>query len=187
MSSHKVLYLNSLDTGIPAITSRQAGVHMEACVWCLLECGHPNGTFIEVNYVGEQDAYKVVWHDDEIDIDALDRAYNKDDAPEHGAEAVALLLVREKTDFTAIRRSITSTGIDYWLGHQQPVNNQIFNEKSARLEVSGILRQSPTNRVKYRVRTKRNQTKRSDNTHFPAFVVVVEFSQPVADLSYRNV
>jgi hypothetical protein len=187
MVSYKVLDLNSLDVGIPAITSRQAGVHMEACVWCLLECGHSIGVSLQVDDLGNPDNYSIVWPEQEIDVEALDRAYNQDDAPEHGAEAIALLLVREKTNYTAIRRSITSTGIDYWLGYQQTVNNQIFNESNARLEVSGILRQSPTNQVKYRVKSKRNQTRRSDNFCFPAFVVVVEFSQPIANLSHRNV
>ena len=169
-----VLDLNSLDKGIPAITSRQAGVHMEACVWCLRECDHINGVLLNVNHIGKKISYQVVWDENGVNTTDLERAYNKDDAPEHGAEALALLLVREKTDYTAIRRSVTSTGIDYWLGYQQTADDQIF-DNSARLEVSGILRSSLTNKVKYRVKAKRKQTERSDSTSLPAFVVVVEF------------
>lgn len=180
--------MDSLDRGIPAITSRQAGVHMEACVWCLLECGHENGVTLIVQEDEQQSLYRLLWPKDEIDVDGLAHAYNKDDGPEHGAEAIALLLVREKTDYTAIQRSVTSTGIDYWLGYKaDEMSEKIFSSRSARLEVSGILRQNKTNRSKSRIRRKVKQTKRSDNTTFPVYVVVVEFSQPLAEVTFRHV
>jgi hypothetical protein len=182
------LHLDSLDRGIPALTSRQAGVHMEACVWCLLECGHQNGVTLTVLEGEQQSLYRLLWPEAEVDADSLARAYNKDDGPEHGAEAIALLLVREKTDYTAIQRSVTSTGIDYWLGYKDDVvSGQIFSPRSARLEVSGILRQNETNRLKARMGRKVKQTKRSDNATFPVYIVVVEFSQPVAEVRFRNV
>jgi hypothetical protein len=133
------LRLDSLSTGIPALTSRKAGMRMEACVWCLLECGHLNGVHLRV--IEKQDSasvYKVLWPDEEVDIAALYRAYNKDDGPESGAEAIALLLIREKTDYTAIERSVVGSGFDYWLGYKTQ-DEQIVTWKSARLEVSGIL------------------------------------------------
>jgi hypothetical protein len=100
----------------------------------------------------------------------------------------ALLLIRERTDYTAIHRSIQSTGIDYWLGYKANADNQIFSRKDARLEVSGILKQSPTNRPSYRAKAKNNQTKQSDETFiFPVYVIVVEFSRPMADMECRNV
>lgn len=182
------LHLDSLDRGIPAITARQAGVHMEACVWCLLECGHENGVTLTVREDEQQSLYRLVWPEDAVDVSSLARAYNKDDGPEHGAEAIALLLVREKTDYTAIQRSVTATGIDYWLGYKDDlIGGQIFTVSSARLEVSGILRQNATNRLNVRVQRKVKQTKRSDNVTFPVYIVVVEFSQPVAEIIYRDV
>lgn len=189
MSEHKVLDLNSLDVGIPAVTARQAGVHMEASVWCLSTCGHGNDVPILVNdrHDQSQETYLICWPENEVDIDAINRAYNREDAVELGTVAIALLLVREKTEYSAIRRSVTSTGIDYWLASANDEKDQIFSHESARLEVSGILRKSRTNRVAYRVNQKQKQTERSDYTSFPAFVVVVEFSQPEAELSRRYV
>lgn len=182
------LRLETLDSGIPALTPKRAGVHMEACVWCLKECGHDNG--VKLKAVEEQVGscfYKVTWPKKLIDIDAIYRAYNKDDGPEDGAIAIALLLIREKTDYTAIRRSVTKTGIDYWLGYKNNQKGQIFGWENARLEVSGILRQSPTNKIKYRVSKKIEQTKQSDYASFPAYVIVIEFSQPLAKMVIRNV
>lgn len=182
------LHLDSLDRGIPAITPRQAGVHMEACVWCLLECGHQNGVLLTVRKDEQKALYSLLWPENTVDLAGLLRAYNKDDGPEHGAEAIALLLVREQTNYTAIQRSVTSTGIDYWLGYKEDViDGQIFSSRNARLEVSGILRQSAANRVQERVRRKIQQTKRSDSATFPAYIVVVEFSQPVAEVTFRHV
>jgi len=52
--------------------------------------------------------------------------------------------------------------------------------------VSAILRQTATNNPKYRVQTKLEQTKQSDYTSFPAYVVVVEFSQPLSKVTVRH-
>jgi len=182
------LRLDSLESGIPALTSRRAGVHMEACVWCLLECGHSNGVHLKVTE--QQNGlcyYRLFWPENEVDIEAINRTYNKDDGPEDGAVAIALLLIREKTDYTAVRRSVTRTGIDYWLGYKSVLDNQIFARESSRLEVSGILKQNRSNKLKYRIEKKLEQTKRSDYSSFPAYVVVVEFSQPKAEMILRNV
>jgi len=127
------------------------------------------------------------WPENKIDIDGLCRAYNHDDGPEQGAEAIAFLLIRERTDYTAIKRAVTLTGIDYWLDHKSSAQMQIFSKGSARLEVSGILKQSPTNRPEYRGRRKIEQTKQSDHTSFPVYVIIVEFSQPVTKGIFRNV
>lgn len=134
------LDLDTLHTGIPALTPIRAGFHREACVWCLLECGHYNSVKMKVieKPSSNLSSYKIVWNEHEIDKSALYRAYNKNDGPEHGAVAIALLLIRERTDFTVVRRSVTHTGIDYWLGYKETVDNQLFKE-NARLEVSGSL------------------------------------------------
>ncbi|MDM8521221.1 hypothetical protein QUF64_14340 [Anaerolineales bacterium HSG6] len=182
------LQLDTLESGIPALTSKRAGVHMEACVWCLLECGHNNQVTLKVTEQQKKNyLYKISWSEDKIDIEAINRAYNEDDGPEEGAVAIALLLIRERTDYTAVRRSVTGTGIDYWLDYKNIQNNQIFGRGCARLEISGILKQSSTNKPQYRISKKLKQIQQSDSTGFPAYIVVVEFSQPKAEVIYRNV
>ena len=56
-------------------------------------------------------------------------------------------------------------------------------QKTARLEVSGI-REGTTNAINKRVK-ERVQTKQSDHLNLPAFVVVVEFGNPVATVVKR--
>ena len=188
MNVTSILDLNTLGKGIPALTQRKAATHMEACVWCFTECGHGSGVTLSIITDNNgSDSCQVIWDNRQIEIEALYRAYNKDDAPEQGAEAIAFLLIREKTNYTAIHRAVTRTGIDYWLGFKEVVNGQIFTLRSGRLEVSGILQESPTNKPLYRVKSKLRQTHQSDSTGFPAYVVVVEFSKPLAHISYRNV
>ena len=130
------LHLHTLSSGIPALPSNKAAQRMEACVWCLLECQHANGVLMVVTEKETDTQYRILWREEDIDRDALFRGYNEDDGPEHGAEAIALLLIRERTDYTAVNRSAKTTGIDYWLGYKTTANNQIFSVRDARLEIS---------------------------------------------------
>lgn len=183
------LDLCTLDTGIPALTPKRAGVHMEACVWCLLECGHSNGVTLKVfeKEKNEDSSYQIVWIENQIDKSALCRAYNRDDGADDGAVAIALLLIREKTNYKAITRSVIGTGFDYWLGYKDIETDQIIGKESARLEISGILKENIYNKINKRVNNKIKQTKQSDDTSFPAYIIVVEFSQPKAEMVLRNV
>lgn len=96
------------------------------------------------------------------------------EAVEHGAYGIAFLLIRELTDFTVIERARKGPGFDYWLGH----DDGLFQRK-ARLEVSGIQNGSESE-VNYRAKEKMKQTKPSDGQGLPAYIVVVEFNQPVS-------
>jgi hypothetical protein len=152
---------------------------METCVWCILASKHSNGVTLKVNEERPVDSYIVSWPDAAIDSELINRSYNQDDAAEDGAEAIALLLSILRTNYTAVQRASTSTGIDYWLGYKDNLNNPF--EKAGRLEVSGIFAENETNTVKTRIKSKLKQTLPTDNT-FSVYVVVVEFSQPYATI-----
>lgn len=181
----KVLSLDSLHNGIPALSSGKANTVKEACVWCLNKCSHLNGVAITVQYNEKQEYLPICWDSGKVNEEDIKRAYNQDDAIEYGAEAVSFLLIREYTQYTAIRRAATSEGIDYWLGDKEIVGNNILVD-SARLEISGILNASNDNTIKKRIKRKLQQTKPTDYT-FPVFVSVVEFSQPKAEMVLKNV
>ena len=53
-----------------------------------------------------------------------------------------------------------------------------------RLEVSGILKGSK-GQINQRLKEKVEQTKKSDNLNLPAYVVIVEFSQPLVNIRKR--
>ncbi len=92
---------------------------------------------------------------------------------------VAIALVRQKLRLEVVERARKRSGVDYWLGS----GKQLF-QKSARLEVSGILRGDAT-QVRSRVKEKHSQTKQSDQTRLPAIVVVVEFGAPMIAFEER--
>jgi hypothetical protein len=120
--------------------------------------------------------YVVIWPDENLDIAAIRRSYNEDDAIEAGAEAIAILVAVKRSGFTSVHRACRPNGIDYWLGHMGENPNLPF-QRAWRLEISGILRAPNSSVVAGRVKQKLRQIVPSDHL-LPAYVVVVEFSEP---------
>ncbi|MCF8124486.1 MAG: hypothetical protein K9K34_18950 [Desulfarculaceae bacterium] len=171
----KALLLESLSNGIPALTEKKSAFLQEACIWCFTKCEHPNGVEMACNVADYTNHHIIKWAD-ELELDKLQGAYNADDATEFGAEALALLLIRENTDFTAIRRAAKGTGIDYWLGYKE----SLFSRNDARLEISGILVEKGSNTIKNRLKVKIKQTEASSHI-FPVFVSIIEFGSPKSE------
>ncbi len=177
------LRLDDLQT-LAQVTEGKAKHLREASIWALLFCEHSNGVKIRVLDGGNQVFYVMNWREENLDLDALSRSYNQDDATEFGAEAIAILLCIERTSYDAVERSSTTTGIDYWLGFKDRSPNEPFH-RAGRLEISGIMRENQSNKVSTRVKEKLRQTKPTDRT-FPVYVVVVEFSQPYATMVLKT-
>ena len=100
------------------------------------------------------------------------------DAAEYGACAIAIVAAVHITGMSGVERSVKGTGIDFWLIRDS--DERGLFQRSARLEASGILKQNNQNTVAARVKQKLAQTKRTDKSCLPAYVVVVEFGQPEA-------
>ena len=96
---------------------------------------------------------------------------------EQAAYGIAFLIIQELTDYTVIERSRRGTGFDYWLGKKGD-NNELPFQNAVRLEVSGI-RKGDDSRIKARIKQKLEQVSPTDGT-LPAYIVVVEFSNPLA-------
>jgi hypothetical protein len=103
-------------------------------------------------------------------------------ATEYGAYGIAILLIEQLTGYTVIEQANIGSGIDYWLGHGVGDLNQPFR-RAARLEVSGI-RRGNIRRIEARVKQKSKQTELSAD-RLPAFIVVVEFGKPRAEVVQR--
>ena len=84
-----------------------------------------------------------------------------------------MLVVHQLANLKVVKQSQKGTGFDFWLANEKYEGFKV----SARLEVSGILKGSPT-QIKQRMKEKMEQTKKSDQMQLPAYVVIVEFSQP---------
>ncbi len=174
------LNLSDLDRGsIPAITPAIGKMLGEASGVCLESQGHSQGVILNIR--GDcTSSYSVAWT---VIGQHADAAWNDAEyATEHGAVGIAILLVKREIGYEVIQRSRKGTGIDYWLGD----NTDVTHQRKARLEVSGI-RQGDGPAVRARVRNKLRQTNRSAAMHggLPVFVIVVEFSMPLAEVRQK--
>jgi hypothetical protein len=82
-----------------------------------------------------------------------------------------------------VERSAKGTGIDYWVGDGRDERG-IF-QRAARLEVSGILKGDKA-KIAARFAQKTSQTRRSDKSEMPAYVVIVDFGGPEARFAKRS-
>lgn len=169
-----MLDLNKLAEGLPAITASFGKYLAEAGAVCLESQGHQQGQSLTLQ--GDQSLqYALNWP---IVNDQMQRCLNdQEEATELGATGIAVLLAKKVVGYTVIDRSCKGTGFDYWLGEESPIPFQ----NKARLEISGI-RKGNAGLVQSRVKSKLKQTDPSDQTRLPAYVVVVEFSQPLVDM-----
>lgn len=148
----------------------------EAARFCLDYNNHLDGKMLEVDghYQGR---FELRWI-------ALARDYwnsfsDHQAAVEHAAYGIAFLLMLALTEHRVIQRSAKGTGFDFWLGKRGVPGFQ----SHARLEVSGILLRP--SRVGSRGAEKQVQSRRSDSTGLPAYVVIVEFSCPKSRITLR--
>jgi len=169
------LDLASIRNGIPALTPVLGGALAEAAAVCLASRGHDEICNVEVRWQSHMRRCTLLRF---LVTESMRRAYrDMQEATELGASAIAILVIRELTEYTAVERSVKGTGFDYWLGVQAAANsNSEPLEHKARLEVSGILHGNQE-LVELRVREKVRQTRRTAGG-YPAFIVVVEFGLP---------
>lgn len=170
-----MLNLDDLGSGsIPAITPALGNMLAEAVGVCLESQDHTQNVGLIVRgYI--ENVHLLTWQP--ITEQAL-RAWNDlEYATKHGAEGIAVLLADIELNYAVIEASRKGTGFDYWLGDE---TDETFQRK-ARLEVSGI-RQGNDSTVRRRVRKKLRQTDRSDYLQIPAYVIVVEFGCPLAEI-----
>jgi len=171
------LDLGELQNGLPAITPAFGAALAEACAICLTDQNHQPG--VELQVVGEITAtFELYW---QTVTAQMQRCWNdREYTTEQAAYGIALLLLGKLTDFTVVERSRKGTGFDYWLGKPTDSSDLPF-QKSVRLEVSGI-RKGNLSQIRTRVKLKKIQIAAIDKIA-PAFVVVIEFSQPLAHIA----
>jgi hypothetical protein len=175
-TGEKVLNLRALAEGMPGLTSACGIGLAESAAVCLEERKHKAGvTFHLTGTRTEQ--FPIEWSPVE---EQTRRCYHDlQEATERGAYGIAILIVHRLTRKVVIERSRKGLGFDYWLGDED--DDSLFLGK-ARLEVSGILSGSHS-QAQSRVRQKKEQVKPSDHLA-PGYVVVIEFSTPLACLEH---
>jgi uncharacterized protein (DUF2126 family) len=166
------------------LTEPWAAFLKENCIVCMAAGGHSSGVRMNVD-VGASEAREVVVTWSGVLTPVIEANYRDlRRRTDHGACAIALLLVPALTGYTMIAQSATGDGVDYYLIRDAD-DDLIFNG-SARLEVSGIHRESDGNAVSDRLAEKRRRlqkiAKRSASSIAdpPTYVCIVEFGTPKA-------
>lgn len=171
------LNLDVLKDGLPGISSTRGAFYREAVIVGLRKQGFSSG--VTLGITGEfEEKYKIEWTED---IDAADIRSWKDEVQiaNFGAVGIALLLMIELLGFKNFEEGIIGTGIDFWLSKNQFQKGKIaYYKREARLEISGILKETVGNTINMRVGRKRKQMKVSDYLQLQGWIVVVEFSTP---------
>ena len=190
-----MLDLNDLDTDdIPGVDRQKGNDLAKAAAVCLEFQGHAPGVQLTIRGMSDGQ-YTLTWPL----VTAQNRRTRADasEATEDGAAGIATLLASRQIGYTVIARSRRGTGVDYWLGNDDNFNvttaEQAMTDEmrdwlqddslivKGRMEVSGIL-QGSDSEIRGRVRLKLGQTDRSDATGLPAYVIVVEFGRPLAEV-----
>lgn len=168
------IIIHDIKMGMPGISPAVGTQLYEAFMVCMIRLNHISTT--KLSLAGEKEmTLSLHWdnyYNDQIDNSWKDQEYCTD----HAAVCLSALLVKECTEYTIIQRSRKGTGIDYWLG--KDTESPFMN--SARLEVSGIFRESKTNTLDGRLKIKKKQSTASEYTKLPAYISIVEFSKPKA-------
>ena len=175
-----VLDLKDLRNGTPGISKEWGSAMAQAASVCLELAGHNQRVLLRV--IGHtNNLYALLWP--QVTAQLRRTWADHREATQFGATAIAVLLIKKVTGYVAVERSAIGTGMDYWLGHKE--DESLFQHK-ARLEISGILDAGDNDVqiesfVRRRVREKIAQV-RSSMSHLPAYVVVVEFGRPMAEV-----
>ena len=169
-----MLDLNDLPTDYPGGIG---AAWAQAGAICLESQNHTPGVALTVRGNAAGSNYRLTWTPTARRDDAL-LQHNR--ATEMGAEAVAILLAKNETPYSVVEAATSRTGIDFWLGEDP----DFYFQRKARLEVSGI-RSGSDAAIARRVREKLVQTNQSDHSQTAVYVIVVEFSRPVAEIRVK--
>lgn len=167
MNQTAKINIEDLRLGIVGLTQAMGSFYAETASVCLDDQGHSSPTPMNVIMLEKQATVTTM-----IDwvAPAGPAKANSDlqEATEYGSYGIAALIACKPRGLE-MQRSAKGTGIDFWLTPGP------LMQRSARLEVSGILR--GPERIGERAKQKLKQTQKSAG-RLPVTVVIVEFSRP---------
>lgn len=167
------LHLNQLKKQTAVPTPATCDAYAEAAAVCLEEQKHNTNVILNIEGDVSQNI-SLHWTPTNHHIKA--NWNDLQEATEYGATCLALLIIHQFTPYKTIKRSRKRTGFDYWLGLKETDNPL---QDKARLEISGILK-GTKGQVNQRIREKKKQVEKSDHLNLKAYIIVIEFSKPIA-------
>jgi hypothetical protein len=178
------LILDTLTKGLPGITEVTGAYIVEAAKVALQNQGHSDSIVLEV--VGDfSEEFKIRWNPP-LPPSIVESWLDERKTAENAAIAIAFLLILQLTSYRNFELSKSGTGIDYWLKSGEPEESlSLVGKDKARLEISGLNKQTTANTIEPRIRMKEKQIAASAATKIPGIIVVVEFGTPKAKIIVR--
>lgn len=184
MTETIVLDLDKLNLALPYMRKSLLDYIYDAAVFLLHYHRHFTGLQCEVRSQDEDtDSATLVWTRQYTQ--RLKNTFGGTDyAVEFAAEGIACLTIQAFTKFTVIERSLRNDGVDFWLGESRDEDDLVFR-RAARMESKGITEARYPSDIKSTLDRGIEQSKQSDDTRLPAFIIVTEFSKPVVIMVQR--
>ena len=172
--------VDKLKKGISGLTNAIGAYLHESVLVALTQSGHQSGVTLQVTGTYEKEV-KLFW---EHSPSSKILRYWKNDSSiaNYAAVGLALLLVSELTSYQSFEIASFGTGVDYWMNTERNASETKYFVREARLEISGILKETKSNTVNMRLNLKKKQVKKSDNSNTSAWIAVIEFSTPKSKL-----
>ncbi len=164
--------LEQLRENLDYLVTSMSAYMCDCLVLCLSEENHHTGLNLKVETETKEYSFQLEWTT-KITPHLIGATRDEERTTEWAAMGIAMLLVRELTEYPYICTSHKKTGIDFFLS-----KNANEMTRDARLEISGIRKESPTNTLKRRFVLKKRQTEPSDAPNKPVFISITEFSEP---------
>jgi hypothetical protein len=168
------LDFDALRNGQVGISATYGSFLAEAASHCLHFHQHQNPTLLSIT--GDHTTAGTLAWCDAGDLEQTTWA-DLHEATEYGAYAVGIIVALRLTEKSRVERSVRGTGVDYWISDGEDQDG-LF-QRTARLEISGLLKGGEA-RMAARLRGKVLQTQRSDSLGLPAYIAIVDFSEPEA-------
>lgn len=173
------IVLDKLPSIVQGLSDGKARFQIECCIWCMIQTNHDADSVLRAFEGDKVDFYAVSWDESLLDYTKIKNSLHDDEGIEYGAEAIALILAILRTDFDFVKRSRKGGGDDYRLVK----TGSVLFQDSAKLEISGILRENGNNSSSARLKAKLAQLSRAKDG-LPSCAIVVEFSKFVAKVAW---
>ncbi len=153
------------------------GLYMQHCaVYCLTSQNHLSGVKFNIKTNKKSIEYDILW-DIAEDTNLQKSIGDEETATEFGAMGLAVLLTLELTDYKYFESAIKGTGVDFWL-FKDNREQELYVEKAASLEISGIRTSNVSNNLLKRLNTKKKQAQKSKDKSKQTYIAIIEFGKP---------
>lgn len=174
------IFLEEITNGIDWLASGLVTTMHECAVLTLEEMSHqdPVDFVVTMSPSSSEEQFRLRWV--LTTTEHMKRSYQDEHRKtDHAAMCVAILLTKIKSPFSKFTSSPKGNGYDFWLEKDDDDDSENFIE-NARLEISGIRRETQTNKPAYRLTEKLERLKKYTQDTTPVYIGVVEFSAPKA-------